>query len=89
MNALRTLALLMALLAPPLAWSAGMVNINTADAETLAASLSGVGMSRAQAIVDYRGAHGPFKSVEDLATVRGIGMKIVERNRSSITLGKQ
>ena len=62
------------------------VNINHADAATLAAALNGVGLSRAQAIVRYREAYGPFESVEELAEVKGIGDATVERNRKLITL---
>lgn len=60
------------------------VNINTADAQTLAAALDGVGASRAKAIVDYREAHGPFRSVDDLAQVKGIGERVVDANRSRL-----
>lgn len=63
---------------------AGPVNINTADAPTLAANLNGVGQSKAAAIVTYREAHGPFHSVEDLALVKGIGAKTVEKNRENL-----
>lgn len=65
---------------------AGPVNINTADAETLSAELQGVGLSRARAIVAYREAHGPFKRVEDLARVKGIGNRTLEINRDNILL---
>ena len=64
------------------------VNINTADARTLAKELSGIGLSRAQAIVEYREKNGPFKSVDDLAKVKGIGMKVVEQNRANIRVDK-
>ena len=64
------------------------VNINTADAKTLAKELNGIGLSRAQAIVDYREKNGPFKSVDDLAKVKGIGMKVVEQNRANIRTEK-
>lgn len=60
------------------------VNINTADAATLAAALDGVGASRARAIIEYREAHGPFRSVDDLAQVKGIGEKVVDANRSRL-----
>ena len=63
-----------------------VVNINTADAETLALALDGVGASRARAIVEYRDAHGPFRSVEDLAQVKGIGERVVAANRNRITV---
>ncbi|MGD2081456.1 MAG: helix-hairpin-helix domain-containing protein [Chromatiales bacterium] len=67
--------------------SAGPVNVNTADAETLARELDGVGAARAQAIVAYREAHGPFGSAEDLVKVRGIGEATLANNRENILLG--
>ena len=63
---------------------ATQVNINTADAATLAAMLDGIGESRAKAIVDYRTANGPFKSADDLVAVKGIGKSVVDRNRTKI-----
>ena len=65
---------------------AGPVNVNTADAETISAELQGVGISKAIAIVEYRQANGPFKSVEDLTQVKGIGDRTVEINRKNILL---
>lgn len=62
------------------------VNINVADARTLAARLSGVGLSKAEAIVRYRETYGPFESIEELADVKGIGQSTVARNRPLITL---
>ena len=62
------------------------VNINTADAETLASQLKGIGQSRAEAIVAYREAHGPFTSIEDLAAVRGIGQRTLEQNASLLSV---
>lgn len=62
------------------------VNINKADAASLAASLNGVGASRAEAIVRYREEFGPFTTVEQLAEVKGIGSSTVEKNRAVITL---
>ncbi len=70
----------------PLVAFAGPVNINTADAETISAELQGVGLSKAHAIVNYRKAHGPFKSVDDLTLVKGIGERTVEINRAYILL---
>lgn len=72
-----------ALLAPALAWG-GPVNINTADADTLARELTGVGKARAEAIVAYRTKHGPFKSADDLVLVKGIGQKVIDENRANI-----
>jgi len=68
----------------PFAALAGPVNINTADAETLSVELQGVGISKAQAIVEYRQANGPFKTAEDLTAVKGIGARTVEINRDNI-----
>ena len=61
--------------------AAGPVDINTADASTLAKELNGVGPARAQAIVAYRNEHGPFKSVDDLALVKNMPRKIIDNNR--------
>lgn len=62
------------------------VNINTADAATLAAQLKGIGEKRAQAIVEYRAIHGSFSSIEDLDQVKGIGPATLEHNRAIIRL---
>lgn len=62
------------------------VNINSADAELLAARLKGVGPSRAEEIVRYREAYGPFASVEELTEVRGISKATLDKNRNAITL---
>jgi competence protein ComEA len=64
------------------------VDINSADAETLAASIDGVGSRKAMAIIQYREANGPFSSVDELANVQGIGMKTVDRNRSNLSVVK-
>ena len=58
------------------------VDLNTADAATLSRVLVGIGESRARAIVEHRQRRGPFGSVDELALVRGIGPKTVERNRA-------
>ncbi len=78
----RLLALLIACM--PLWAFAGPVDINTADAETISNELDGVGLTKAQAIVEYRKKHGPFKSAEDLSLVKGIGERTVEMNKSNI-----
>ena len=62
------------------------VNINTADAATIDRVLVNVGPAKAQAIVDYRKANGAFKSPEQLAMVKGIGLKTVEKNRERIVV---
>jgi competence protein ComEA len=80
----QTLALSLALCLP--AFAAQPVNINTADAATLASALKGVGQSKAEAIVAYREKNGAFKSADDLAKVKGIGDKTVDANREFILL---
>lgn len=63
---------------------AGAVNINTADARTLAKELVGVGPAKAEAIVKYRSDKGPFKVPEELKKVEGIGEATYEHNKASI-----
>ena len=77
-------SLFLALVMSASAFAAGPVNINTADAPALAAGLTGVGLTKAQAIVEYRQANGPFKSADQLAAVKGIGLATVEKNRDRI-----
>lgn len=60
------------------------VNINLADAETIAMVLDGVGLSRAEAIVDYRELNGDFKAIDDLVMVSGIGEATVRNNADKI-----
>ncbi|ELV3370664.1 helix-hairpin-helix domain-containing protein [Enterobacter cloacae] len=62
------------------------VSINTASAEDLARVMNGVGLKKAQAIVSYREEYGPFKTVDDLRQVPGMGSSLVERNLSHLTL---
>lgn len=81
---LKSLVLSLALTASAFA---AKVNVNTADAATIAAALNGVGEAKAEAIVAYRQEHGPFKSADQLAEVKGIGLKTVEKNRELIEVG--
>ncbi len=82
---LATVVLSLALALP--AFAAGQVDINKADAKTLAEGLNGIGLSKAEAIVAYRDEHGPFSSADDLAQVKGVGEKTVEKNRDVIEVG--
>jgi competence protein ComEA len=82
---MRMLSLFVALISfMPVLSSAGPVNINTADASTLAKELKGIGPARAQAIVDHRTQRGPFKSADELTLVKGIPQKVVDDNRENI-----
>ena len=67
--------------------AADKVDINTADAATIDRVLVNIGPSKAEAIVAHRTANGPYKSLEQLAQVKGIGLKTVEKNRDRIELG--
>lgn len=80
-------SLLLSLALSASAFAAGGVNINTADANALDTALVGVGPAKAQAIVEYRQANGPFKSADQLAQVKGIGPATVEKNRDRIEVG--
>ena len=89
MNSILTVAkaLLFSLMLSASAFAADKVNINTADATAIADVLTGVGPAKADAIVAYRKANGAFRSAEQLALVKGIGLKTVEKNRDRIALG--
>ncbi|MGT2756440.1 helix-hairpin-helix domain-containing protein [Streptococcus ovuberis] len=65
--------------------TADLVNLNTADASQLQ-TISGIGAKRAQDIIAYREANGPFKTVDDLNQVSGIGDKTLENLRSYVTV---
>ena len=69
------------------AWATEKVNINTADAAALDRVLVNVGLSKAEAIIAHRKEHGAFRSAEQLAMVKGIGLRTVELNRERIELG--
>ena len=72
---------------PPRAGSvastSGKVDINTADTELLE-TLPGIGETRAEAIIRYREEHGPFKRVDDIVAVPGIGSATLEGLRDLV-----
>lgn len=63
----------------------GMININTASAEELE-TLSGIGETKAAAIVQYRTENGAFKSIEEICRVKGIGDATFNKIRDRITV---
>lgn len=67
---------------------AGPVDVNSADAETIARELNGIGAARAEAIVEYREKYGAFSSAEDLLNVSGIGPHILKVNKDNIILSQ-
>lgn len=64
------------------------VDINSASAEELAAALPGIGPSKAQGIVEWRESHGPFRTVDQLLEVSGIGPRTLEKIRPFVRLGE-
>lgn len=86
MQSIRTFFLFLALaFAPLVSLAASPIDVNTASAQALAA-LDGIGPQKAQAIVEYRQKHGPFKSVDELLNVKGIGEKTLAANRDKVTV---
>ncbi len=64
------------------------VDINSADAQTIAENLKGVGLKKATRIVEFRIENGPYRSIDDLTKVKGIGPKILEKNKANIIVLK-
>ena len=62
------------------------IDINTATAAQLE-GLKGIGPKKAAEIVKYREANGPFKSVEDLSKVQGVGAKTLTANKDMLMVG--
>jgi len=68
------------------AWAAQPVNVNSASAEDIAAALKGVGLAKAEAIIEYRKTNGKFKHIDELVNVKGIGIRTIDINREFILL---
>lgn len=86
MKLLNIIALSISLLFSALPLSAEPVNINTANAKTISSNLKGIGIIKAQAVIDYRTEHGKFTNINNLSMVKGIGKKTIEKNKSDILL---
>ncbi|MFD1805159.1 ComEA family DNA-binding protein [Pasteurella oralis] len=64
--------------------SISKVNVNSATAAELQQALIGIGTKKAEAIIQYREAHGPFSMAEQLLEVQGIGKAILEKNKDRL-----
>ena len=82
---MKRLALLFGALLAYAGLALAAVNVNTATKEELE-SLNGIGPVKAQAIIDYRTKNGPFKSIDDLKKVDGIGDATLEKVRKDVSL---
>lgn len=83
---LRKIIAIMALALAPSMALAQTVNVNKADAQQIAETLTGVGPTIAQRIVEERDKNGRFKDHEDLRNrVQGVGRATIEKNRERIT----
>ena len=83
MKTITTIAALAAFAVSSIAMAAP-VNINTARAAQIAEALNGIGLSKAQAIVDYRESYGLFTAADEIVFVRGIGDSTFENNKGDI-----
>ena len=86
MMRIRMLVTMLALLMAGAVYAAEPIDINTASAVALSEAIKGVGLKKAEAIVAYRTEHGPFKSVDELSRISGIGEKTVNDSRGNITV---
>ena len=85
MNKIRMFLTFLALSMAAFAY-AGQVDINTADVKTLAKTIKGVGAKKAAAIIAYREQHGNFRTVDEIVKVKGIGIKLLEKNREVLVV---
>ncbi len=88
MNHIQTVLLFLLFSLIPHVAVAGPVDLNSADAATLARELKGIGEVRARAIIEYRRRNGPFRSIDELALVKGVGPRVIELNRANLRIGR-
>jgi competence protein ComEA len=62
-----------------------LININTADKEALMSVITGVGEKKAEAIIAYREENGPFKSIDELTNIKGVGQGMVDKHREMLS----
>ena len=87
MKIIKAILLALVLSITPLFVFAEPVNINKANATVMAKNIKGVGPKLAGKIIAYRKQHGPFKTVDELKKVKGVGDKLIEKNRKQLTVG--
>jgi competence protein ComEA len=85
MKLLNSLLLTLLLSLPIIGFGADSININTADKETLMSVINGVGDKKAEAIISYRKENGPFKSIDDLTNIKGIGQAMIDKHREMLS----
>ena len=85
MKLFNSILLTLLLSLPLLAFSAESININTADKEALMSVIKGVGDKKAAAIITYRKENGPFKSIDELTNIKGIGQGIIDKHREMLS----
>lgn len=85
MKLINSIVLSLLLVLPVIGFSADIININTADKETLMSVIKGVGEKKAEAIILYREKNGAFKSIDELSNIKGIDIGIIEKNKDKLT----
>jgi len=85
MKLFNSLLLTLLLSLPIIAFSADSININTADKEALMSVIKGVGDKKAEAIISYRKENGPFKSIDELTNIKGIGQGTIDKHREMLS----
>lgn len=86
MNLIKNVAFFLSLLCFSQFSYADAIDINQADADAIASALQGIGLKKAEAIVEYRQQNGPYRSIEELAQVKGIGARTLEINLDRIVI---
>lgn len=71
---------------PTISQTNARISINTANAETIALTLNGIGEAKAQRIVAWRESNGRFENVEQLLEIKGIGQATLDKNIDLISL---
>ena len=85
MKLFNSILLIFLLSLPVISFIAESININTADKEALMSVIKGVGHKKAEAIIDYRKENGPFKSIDELSNVKGIGPAMIDKHREMLS----